>query len=115
MYFSEFVLVTGTSEGVVIVRNKKTFGAFYKELCNGDTPIVDIKAVAGTSYVLTCSQQEIFVLKHVKRMISSENEGLLGEYMDIVNKIFLDFYGVITCLASDGILLTIGELLMNLP
>ena len=37
------VLVTGTSDGEVIVRNKVTYGAFYRAAHHGDTPIMALK------------------------------------------------------------------------
>ena len=39
------VLVTGTSDGEVIVRNKVTYGAFYRAAHHGDTPIMALKVL----------------------------------------------------------------------
>ena len=39
----EHLVVTGTSDGVVMVRNKATMGAFYKNMSHGDTTVLVLK------------------------------------------------------------------------
>ena len=39
----EHLVVTGTSDGVVMVRNKATMGAFYKDMPHGDTTVLVLK------------------------------------------------------------------------
>ena len=48
------MLVTGTSDGEVIVRNKVTYGAFYRAAHHGDTPIMALK-VAPCAFALVQS------------------------------------------------------------
>ena len=52
------VLVTGTSDGEVIVRNKVTYGAFYRAAHHGDTPIMALK-VDLCALVQSCSNMSI--------------------------------------------------------
>ena len=53
------VLVTGTSDGEVIVRNKVTYGAFYRAAHHGDTPIMALK-VAPWPLVQSSSNKSIY-------------------------------------------------------
>ena len=39
----EHLVVTGTSDGVVMVRNKGSMGAFYKDTPHGDTSVLVLK------------------------------------------------------------------------
>ena len=104
----DHVIVTATSDGVVIVRNKWTYGAFYRETHHGDTPIMAIKIVPGSGMVVTGSRQEIVIMNHVRKMVGSSSKQFQGEYMEIVDRVNLDLYGVVTCLDSDGIFIIIG-------
>ena len=45
----EHLVVTGTSDGVVMVRNKTTMGAFYKDMPHGDTTVLVLKVRCITS------------------------------------------------------------------
>ena len=104
----DHVIVTATSDGVIIVRNKWTYGAFYRETHHGDTPIMAIKIVPGSGMVVTGSRQEIVIMTHVRKMLGTSSKQFQGEYMEIVDRVNLDLHGVITCLDSDGISIIIG-------
>ena len=39
----EHLLVTGTSDGVLMVRNKRSMGALYKDTPHGDTTVLVLK------------------------------------------------------------------------
>ena len=47
----EHLVVTGTSDGVVMVRNKGNMGAFYKDAPHGDTTVLVLKV----SYTYQCT------------------------------------------------------------
>ena len=43
MEVGEHLLVTGSSEGVLMVRNKENMGAFYRDTPHGDTTVLVLK------------------------------------------------------------------------
>ena len=47
-------------------------------------------------------------MNYVRKMVGSSSKQFQGEYMEIVDRVNLDLYGVVTCLDSDGIFIIIG-------
>ena len=62
------VLVTGTSDGEVIVRNKVTYGAFYRAAHHGDTPIMALKVARSM-----CFGTVIFKKVNISRWCQEES------------------------------------------
>ena len=59
---SQALLVTASSDGVVIVRNRRTFGSVYRESHHGDQAVVAVRLVE--DLVVTGSRREVVVLTH---------------------------------------------------
>ena len=94
---SNKLVVTASSDGVVIVRNRQTFGSVYRASHHGDQAVVGVRLVE--DLVLTGTRREVMVLKHRTRRLG---EGLLGEYMEVVQRLDnIQLDGSITCLDTD--------------
>ena len=52
------LVVTASTDGTVIVRNRQTFGSVYRAAHHGDTPIMALK-VAPCALVQSCSNMSI--------------------------------------------------------
>ena len=54
----EHLVVTGTSDGVVMVRNKGSMGAFYKDTPHGDTSVLVLKV----RYIIPHTRINIYMI-----------------------------------------------------
>ena len=99
-------IATGTSDGVLIVRNKRTFGAFYINSLPADCQVMDVKAES--KFVISCSRHEVYILEHKTKTIGDEENHIQGEFLEQKASISFGYSGVLTCVDSDGSVLVIG-------
>jgi len=95
----DYLIVTTTSRGVVIVRNKVTYALFYKASHHG----VHSVRVAGDLVVTAC-REEVVVLMHRRVTIGRDDT----EYMEEKCRLSDTAAGVITHVDCDGNLLLMG-------
>ena len=94
------LIVTASTEGVVIVRNRRTFGSVYRDTHHGDQPVVAIRLQG--DLVVTGARQEIIVLRHRTRQLGEGSNTVTGEYMELLHRLEnIQYAGVITCLDTD--------------
>ena len=97
---SQALLVTASSDGVVIVRNRRTFGSVYRESHHGDQAVVAVRLVE--DLVVTGSRREVVVLRHRTRLLGKGRSSVEGEYMELVHRLDnIQLDGCITCLDTD--------------
>ena len=128
----EHLVVTGTSDGVVMVRNKGNMGAFYKDTPHGDTTVLVLKVryiyifirhklfihihsrnvqVVG-DLVLTCSCHSVQVMRHRRRALVRTSDDVVtaeGEYMEHGARLEIPGPGGVTAVDTDGRIVLIGE------
>ena len=94
------LIVTASSDGVVIVRNRETFGSLYRETHHGDQPVLALRLQE--DLVLTGARQEIIVLRHRTRLLGEGRNTLQGEYMELQHRLEnIPYSGMLTCLDTD--------------
>ena len=78
---------------------------------------VNIQVVPGGELVVTCSRYEVVLLRHIRRQVGRPGGGQVqGEYIQVVERVPVEYQGVVTCVDSDGSTLIIGDSLQcSLP
>ena len=101
------IIATASTDGVVIVRNRKTFGSVYRETHHGDQPVAALRLVE--DLVVTGARQEIIVLRHRTRRLGQGRNTVQGEYMELVHRLEnIPFDGMMTCVDTDRSSLVTG-------
>ena len=97
---SQDLVVTASSDGVVIVRNRETLGSVYRATHHGDQAVVGLRVVE--DLVLTSTRRELVLLRHRTRTLGEGRQMVRGEYMELVQRLDnVQLDGSITCLDSD--------------
>ena len=64
----------------------------------------------GGELVVTCSRYEVVLLRHIRRQVGRPGGGQVqGEYIQVVERVPVEYQGVVTCVDSDGSTLIIGD------
>ena len=101
------LIVTASTDGVVIVRNRQTFGSVYRDTHHGDQPVVALRLQE--DLVVTGARQEIIVLRHRTRVLGEGRNTVQGEYMELLYRLEnIQYSGIITCLDTDRSSLVTG-------
>ena len=59
---------------------------------------------------MTCSRYEVVLLRHIRRQVGRPGGGQVqGEYIQVVERVPVEYQGVVTCVDSDGSTLIIGD------
>ena len=94
------LVVTASTDGTVIVRNRQTFGSVYRAAHHGDQPVVALRLQE--DLVVTGARQEVVVLRHRTRQLGEGRNSVQGEYMELLHRLEnIPYSGVITCLDTD--------------
>ena len=60
--------------------------------------------------MVTCSRYEVVLLRHIRRQVGRPGGGQVqGEYIQVVERVPVEYQGVVTCVDSDGSTLIIGD------
>ena len=101
------LIVTASTDGVVIVRNRQTFWSIYRDTHHGDQPVHALRLQE--DLVATGARQEIIVLRHRTRLVGEGRNTLQGEYMELQHRVEnIQYSGLLTCLDTDGDCLVTG-------
>ena len=101
------LIVTASSEGVVIVRTRQTFGSLYRAAHHGDQPVVALRLQE--DLVVTGARYEIIVLRHRTRVLGHGRNTVQGEYMELLYRLEnIQYSGIITSLDTDRDTLVTG-------
>ena len=74
---------------------------------------INIQVVPGGELVVTCSRYEVVLLRHIRRQVGRPGGGQVqGEYIQVVERVPVEYQGVVTCVDSDGSTLIIGDSLV---
>ena len=66
--------------------------------------------------MVTCSRYEVVLLRHIRRQVGRPGGGQVqGEYIQVVERVPVEYQGVVTCVDSDGSTLIIGDSLQCSP
>ena len=101
------LVVTASSDGVVIVRNRQTFWSVYRDTHHGDQAVLALRLQE--DLVLTGARQEIIVLRHRTRLVGEGCNAVQGEYMEVQHRLEnIQYSGLLTCLDTDRDCLVTG-------